>query len=153
MEKASRLARLAATFIDGLIFGIPFIPSYVLAGHTLLHQGRISGVDAWMALAATGIMFNLALVADCVLVGLAAVLVHRNGQSIGKALLGIKVVRSDGGRATLGRIFWLRYFFNTCLTVIPFVGGLYALVDVLMIFGAERRCCHDHIADTIVVRA
>jgi uncharacterized RDD family membrane protein YckC len=68
-------------------------------------------------------------------------------------LLGIKDVRADGSRATLGRIFWLRYFVNTLLTVIPVVGGLYALVDMLMIFGPAKRCCHDYIADTIVVRA
>lgn len=31
------------------------------------------------------------------------------------------------------------------------VFGLFVLVDTLMIFGEERRCVHDYMADTIVV--
>jgi uncharacterized RDD family membrane protein YckC len=80
-------------------------------------------------------------------------LVHRNGQSIGKKCLGIKDVRTDGSRAGFGRIFGLRYLVNTLLTMIPLIGSFYALVDVLMIFGSAKRCAHDYIADTIVVRA
>jgi hypothetical protein len=33
------------------------------------------------------------------------------------------------------------------------LGGFYSLIDALVIFGDARRCCHDYIADTIVVRA
>jgi hypothetical protein len=39
------------------------------------------------------------------------------------------------------------------ITMVPFLGPLYALVDACMIFGEQRRCCHDYIADTIVIRA
>jgi uncharacterized RDD family membrane protein YckC len=91
-------------------------------------------------------------VALCV-AAVTAVLVYKNGQTIGKKLLNIKVVRKDGSRATFGRIFGMRYLLNTLITLIPMVGGLYGLVDVLFIFGAEKRCCHDYIADTIVVQA
>ena len=35
-------------------------------------------------------------------------LVQRNAQTIGKKLMGIKVARKDGSRATLARIFLLR---------------------------------------------
>jgi uncharacterized RDD family membrane protein YckC len=80
------------------------------------------------------------------------VLLQRNGQTIGKKMLGIRIVRSDGSRATLGRIFWLRGFVNGLFYYIPFVGRLYALVDSLAIFGSARRCVHDYVADTIVVR-
>jgi uncharacterized RDD family membrane protein YckC len=65
----------------------------------------------------------------------------------------IKDVRTDGSRASFGRIFGLRYLVNTRLTMVLRLGGLYGLVDVLMIFGSAKRCCHDYIADTIVVRA
>jgi uncharacterized RDD family membrane protein YckC len=37
------------------------------------------------------------------------------------------------------------------LGAIPYVGWLVSLVDPLLIFGKDRRCLHDLIADTIVV--
>jgi uncharacterized RDD family membrane protein YckC len=76
-------------------------------------------------------------------------LVARYGQTIAKRLLEIRVVRSDGSQASLGRIFWLRNVVNALLGIIP----LYALVDLLLIFGERRQCIHDLLADTIVVKA
>jgi hypothetical protein len=37
--------------------------------------------------------------------------------------------------------------------MIPFVGKAVNLIDPLLIFGKEKRCLHDLIADTIVVDA
>ena len=62
-------------------------------------------------------------------------------------------MRSDGTNATLARLAGLRYFANSVLALIPVVGWLYALLDVLMIFRESRKCLHDNIADTIVVKA
>ena len=62
-------------------------------------------------------------------------------------------LRSDGSRAGLARIFWLRNVVGALISWIPLAGGLYALVDLLWIFGGARRCVHDYIADTIVVNA
>lgn len=75
--------------------------------------------------------------------------VRRNGQSIAKKMLHIKVVRSDGSLVSLGRIFWLRNVANAAFSLVPF----YGFVDMLFIFGEQRQCLHDKIADTIVVKA
>jgi uncharacterized RDD family membrane protein YckC len=75
--------------------------------------------------------------------------VSRNGQSIAKKMLGIKVVRSDGSRASLGRIFWLRNVVNGLIGIIP----PYGIVDILFIFSETRQCLHDKLADTVVVKA
>ena len=107
----------------------------------------------WMAVLATGMLFYVGLLIDLLLWVVVAVMVHRNAQSIGKKLCGIKVARTDGSRATLGRIFWLRNVANYVIRFVPAIGPLYGLVDILMIFGEQRRCCHDYIADTIVVQA
>ena len=79
--------------------------------------------------------------------------VVQNGQSIAKKIVGIKVARSDGSRASLGRIFWLRNVVNAIPSIIPFLGYLYMIVDHLFIFGSKRQCLHDKIADTIVIKA
>jgi uncharacterized RDD family membrane protein YckC len=80
-------------------------------------------------------------------------LVSRNGQTIAKKLLGIKVVRADGSPASLGRIFWLRNVVNGLISAVPILGYFYSIIEVLFIFGETRQCLHDRIADTIVVRA
>ena len=80
-------------------------------------------------------------------------LLATRGQTVGKLLTKIRIVRSDGTRASFGRLVGLRFLLNSFLALIPVVGTIYALVDVLFIFRAERRCIHDLIADTIVVRA
>lgn len=79
--------------------------------------------------------------------------VSRYGQTIGKRIVGIKVVRTSGEKAGIGRIFWLRNVVNILPSLIPFVGYVYWLVDGLFVFSASRRCVHDLIADTKVIKA
>ncbi|HMK84421.1 MAG TPA: RDD family protein [Steroidobacteraceae bacterium] len=153
-EKASRGSRLGAAILDGLIFSLPLMPSYIAGFNAVIHSGgRPNALVFWGAMVAAGTLFYVGLLIDLVLLVVTAVLVQRNAQTIGKKIAGIKVARKDGSRATLGRIFWLRNFVNSLLGLIPLIGPFYGLVDVLMIFGEARRCCHDYIADTIVIRA
>jgi uncharacterized RDD family membrane protein YckC len=153
-EKATRGSRLGAAIIDGLIFGLPFLPSYLAAMPTIMHQAKPgAGAAFWGAVVMTGGRFYFGLLALLCTGIITAILVHKNGQTIGKKLLGIKVARKDGSRATLARIFFLRYLLNTVIGFIPLIGPLYGLIDALFIFGEPKRCCHDYIADTIVIRA
>jgi uncharacterized RDD family membrane protein YckC len=39
------------------------------------------------------------------------------------------------------------------VVLLPTVGPFAGLIDVLFIFLKDRRCLHDHIAGTVVVRA
>jgi uncharacterized RDD family membrane protein YckC len=140
-QPADRGTRLGAAILDGVILiALVYLP-LTLAGTLLDRQGAIS------------ILFTIPLViglAGCVVwVWLNVLYVRRNGQSIAKKMLGIKVVRSDGTPATLGRIFWLRNVVNGFLSLLP----LYGIIDVLFIFTEQRQCLHDKIADTIVVKA
>lgn len=141
LELAGRGVRFGANFIDGLILGaviaLPLIS--ILAGSRGANgTPRVSG----------GLML-LSLVGFAVWAWFTIMYVSRNGQSIAKKMLGIKVVRTDGTPATLGRIFWMRNVVNGLLGIIPF----YSWVDPLLIFSDSRQCVHDKIADTIVVVA
>jgi uncharacterized RDD family membrane protein YckC len=158
-EKATRGSRLAAKIIDALIFGVPFLPSYMTAWPTIMGQakaagpGKMGAAGVWSTVAATGMWFYVGVLALLCTLTITAILVHRNGQTIGKKCMGIKIVRKDASRVTLARVFFVRYLANTILTLIPVVGSLYGLVDILFIFGEPKRCCHDYIADTIVIKA
>ena len=80
-------------------------------------------------------------------------LVADNGWTLGKRACSIRVVRSDGSDASVGRIFFHRNCIIALLQMIPFLGSLIGIADPLFIFGDRRQCLHDRIADTIVVQA
>ena len=146
-ELAGRGERLGAAILDIVI-------SVIIVGLPLL-----VGMD-WNAAAAsnwsqalTGLGVSLAGIGALAYLAVTAYLVHKNGQTIAKKIVGIKVVRSDRSRASLGRIFWLRNFVNGIPGSIPYIGNVYGIVDACFIFGDSRQCLHDKIADTIVVKA
>ena len=150
LELAGRAVRLGAFFVDCIV---AFVMIYLPALIVLVASG---GIDAAFESSPAVVDFNTVGVAGLLClcgfiawIWITALLVARNGQTIGKRLLEIQVVRSDGSQASLGRIFWLRNVVNWLLSVIPF----YALVDLLLIFGVRQQCIHDLLADTIVVRA
>lgn len=145
-EPADRGTRLVAAILDGLIaFAMIYLPALIV----FIATGSFADPDQPPDDAVLAIAGTLALVGAIVWIWLTIMFVARNGQTIAKRMLGIKVVRSDGSKASLGRIFWLRNVVNGLLSVIP----LYQLIDYLFIFSEQRQCLHDKIADTIVVRA
>jgi uncharacterized RDD family membrane protein YckC len=152
-QLASRIARLVAVTLDGLLGFIGFAPAYIKNFAQIAQAANSNPLSVWVSLAKSGGWFYFgALVAVIVLI-IDLILLARNGQTIGKKLLGIKVVRVDGSPVTLFRVFFLRYVCNTFLSLIPLLGSIYGLADSLMIFGEKRRTIHDYIADTIVIKA
>jgi uncharacterized RDD family membrane protein YckC len=146
LEPAERVTRLAAAILDGIIaFAMIYLPALIV----LLASGAMDATAAEPNVVALGVAGLLCLIGLIAWIWLTIVNVVRNGQTIAKKMLDIKVVRTDGSKASLGRIFWLRNVVNGLLGIIP----LYGLIDLLFIFGAQRRCIHDMLADTVVVKA
>jgi uncharacterized RDD family membrane protein YckC len=126
---ASRLTRLIAFFVDLLLFAF-------VAG-----IGRAAGRSDGEALA--GLLLIALLVLQVILLG-------RDGQTVGKKLLAVRIVDADTRQhAGFFKTVVLRVVLNGLLSLIP---G-YGLVDALLIFRDDRRCLHDLIAGTVVVRA
>jgi uncharacterized RDD family membrane protein YckC len=154
--KASRGARLGASIIDGLLIGGAMTPAYF---HAIPLIARAepdvprNSMAIWAVVASTGGWFYLGLICGLIVLIINGILAYQNGQTIAKKLLGIKDVRTDGSRVSFARIFWMRNVISICISFIPIVGGFYGLIDSLFIFGSAKRCVHDYIADTIVVRA
>jgi uncharacterized RDD family membrane protein YckC len=160
---AERGARLLAATVDELLLLAVSLPMIIGAMPAMvsLVAGLVAGTGDLESLDTSSILRTLlhgpgtiitvlALIAWCIIT---AWLVAANGQSIGKRLVGIKIVRTDGSRASFARIFLLRNVVNGLPNLLPYVGWLYQLIDPLMIYQESRQCLHDKIADTIVVRA
>ncbi len=140
---ASRGKRLGAVLLDSLVFVLAFF---------------ICMVPLMMIKDATGssspnVMFGVMGVVALILGVVNLVQLHKTGQTIAKRWLGIRIVRSDGSRASLGRILALRSLVPGIIGAIPVIGFLFSLADPLFIFADDRRTLHDKIADTIVVDA
>jgi uncharacterized RDD family membrane protein YckC len=114
---ASRVDRFWASLIDWWIFVSPVV--LVDGGSALT---RSVACVVWLG--ALAYQFALA----------------QRGQSIGKQLRGLRVVRTDGTAVSLPRIVFVR---NALAVIAP--------VDALFIFRRDERCLHDLLADTKVV--
>lgn len=142
---ADRGTRLVAAFLDAMIFSVMvYVPLYAAGAFASVTTETGSAVES--ASVAALLLTAVGFVAYC---ALTIMFMRRNGQSMGKKIVSIKVVRSDGSPASLARLIWLRNVVNWLISLIP----LYFLIDILFIFGEPRQCLHDKLADTIVVKA
>lgn len=77
------------------------------------------------------------------------------GQTIGKKMVGIRIVRTDGGRAGFVRAWFLRSALIHALSLITspivYLVGLFWIVDIGCLWSNHRRMLHDRIAGTRVI--
>jgi uncharacterized RDD family membrane protein YckC len=143
-ELASRSKRFLAAMLDG---GIAVGVIWLLSVLTPINVWDDDGSSLWEPQ-----LFG-ALVGFLTYVALHGYLLAARGQTIGKAILRIRIARPDGSKPSLGRILGLRESLQFLTAVIPMVGQIFVIVDCLFIFRASRRCLHDQIADTVVLQA
>jgi uncharacterized RDD family membrane protein YckC len=142
-ELAGRVTRLGAALIDGIIM-LPF----GLALLFMFFPGIFSGEKPPFP---TSLLVGL--ITSTIWVAINFSLLTRNGQTVGKRLLGIKIARSDRSSCGVWRIVGLRFLIPGFISRIPIFGLLFVLVDLLFIFQKSRRTLHDLLADTIVIQA
>jgi uncharacterized RDD family membrane protein YckC len=163
MVTATRMSRFLAFLVDvspGLIGGL-----VVGVMAVMMMPGLLSGhLDPKSASFATfGVFFLVLFVGAIAWTIWTIVLLYKYGQTIGKKVMGIRVVRMDGTRVSFARFFFLRGLAMAVIVWVVsivglavhvhFAGNLVTLVDYLLIFGGARRCLHDYVADTKVVTA
>lgn len=154
-ELAGRISRLLASLIDTAMSLVP-VALFMLAGYKVFRQYLLTGEVHSTTGAVTAILLASVLLLGLLIWNL--VLLYQYGQTVGKRIIGIRIVRTDGTDAGLARILLLR------IILLGVIGGIigafvehldlvFSLVNVLFIFGAARRCLHDYLADTMVVTA
>ena len=144
VEAATRWSRLAARLIDGLVCFAPlpllFFPCIGSLG-ALLGFAGILAAQVWL-------------------------LVTR-GQTLGKKAMAIAIIRSDGGVPPVGWLLVREFAIPLAVGILRYGGhndpspagkvfqfllGFVWLIDSLFIFSPTRRCLHDLVADTHVVK-
>lgn len=143
LELAERSTRLGAVLIDGAIGLAVTFPVMYLSNFWARAMAQQIGPAELIAWAIGG------FVVFCAIHGYP---LHHNGQTWGKRALKIRIVDLDGRKPDLVRLIGLRYAPVQFCNQVPYVGPLIGLVDSLMIFRADRRCLHDLIAGTRVVK-
>jgi uncharacterized RDD family membrane protein YckC len=150
---ATRTLRLAGAIVDSAasaVFVVPF----------LLYTGD------WTAAISRELSYGaISLGSFASFTAVQVYLLASRGQTIGKWLVGTRIVRADNDEApTLARTLGLRYgtlaigpvataavlVLNGVMLYIPIAFGL---IDIALIFRRDRRCLHDLIARTKVVAA
>ena len=140
---ASRWERLGATMVDSLLITLGTLPTmYLTGGYDGITEGKQPSAEYNLFILATGLAF-FALINFKLL--------RHNGQTIGKRLLGIRIVDLDGNLPGLQQIF-SRYAVYFLPGNIPGAGPVIYWINVLFIFREERRCLHDYAGGTRVVR-
>ena len=132
IRPASRFLRLMATFIDALLVILFALALMLVSG--VLETAEDYANHPMLRVIGLGIASYLLL---------NGWLLWARGQTIGKLIFGIAMVRRDTGeRVPLWRLLLVR---GPVFILLPVIGEL-------TIFGKARRCIHDYAAGTQVIR-
>jgi uncharacterized RDD family membrane protein YckC len=151
---AERWRRLVGAIADGGLEALCWIPTSTAMAQTtsdMISEGTVDPAEFMMAFQES---IHLSLPYLAVLLAVQAVLLAVRGQSIGNLLVRTRIVRAPGGEpAGFLRAFLLRGCLARIIRHLPFVGGIFWIVDSCFIFREDRRCLHDLIAGTKVINA
>lgn len=142
-EYAGFWMRCAAKMVDGLVlYGPALLVERAVVG--LYFNGVTPDIltdwMGWLRMVSLAAPVNLVIA-----IAYSVYFITRFEATPGKRLLGLRVVRSDGGRVGAARVMG-RYFAEQ-LSAIVFLAGY-----VMSAFDEEKRTLHDYLCDTRVVK-
>ncbi|RMG08681.1 MAG: RDD family protein [Planctomycetota bacterium] len=144
---APRSHRLGAYLTDRALC---YFPSTVLVFGGAFVNDELNAVDP---LGTAGIVLGIAWFAFYTLYNW--YLLASRGQTVGKRWVGLKIVRAGGWPVDFASAVVLRNWVTGFLgnpLILSVLGLLVYLLDHLLIFNRDRRCLHDLIAGTFVIR-
>lgn len=139
LDYATPGARFVSQFVDGMLFTIPSFVIFfsIIDWKTFLTPGA-TPPSATFAL--TGVLLFGVVVYE-------GLMLSARGQTLGKMLMGMKVVTPQGGTISAGQA-WGRALARSVMSLLYCLGP----IDALFIFSARHRTLHDRLAKTVVVK-
>jgi uncharacterized RDD family membrane protein YckC len=147
-------SRVGAQLIDGLIIGVGALILFLPVG-AALGVGFADDSDASIGAAIAGLLLWVLCVSIIALLYAPVLMARTNGKTVGRMVLGIRVVRTSGEQITFGFALLREVLIKTVIFGIAgsFTAGLAPLLDVLWpLWDEENRALHDFIANTRVVK-
>ena len=152
-ELAERLARLGASLVDSFLSLLALVPALLSTWRDFVRafqsDGKVSQLW-WVGGGAGQLVATMLILA---LIALQSYLVATTGQSVGKRIARVRIVQMNDQPAGFVRGVLLRNWLFHGLAYVPVGGPILSFVDILFIFRDDRRCLHDLVADTKVIRA
>lgn len=142
IEMAARRVRFAAALVDNLILAVFVAPVGYFLFIDFIKVNEQPPIALWLFF----VVITLA-----VFFAINWKLLNKNAQTIGKYAFDVRIVTSDGSKPGLMALS-KRYLFYLGAPYLPIIGPLLNLIDILFIFSKEKRCLHDLIANTKVVK-
>ena len=151
---ATRSERFAGAFIDGLVQAILILPGSFALGVVLfatVGADNADKVENSLAAKLIGSIGGFVIAAGAFLL-INGYLLATRGQTVGKVLMKTKIVSDGGDQVEFGKLVLRRYLPLWLLGSIPWIGPLFGLANALAIFRKTRKCIHDDIAGTKVIK-
>lgn len=142
---ASRGSRLGASLLDSLIMSVFTLPVMYFTGGF----DSITNPDIQPSLL-YNIGFGLFGLVVFTIINLK--LLTKNGQTLGKKIVGIKIVNLEGELPTWKQNLFRRYAVFFLPGQVPVVGQIFAVINILFIFRKNQKCVHDLAANTKVIK-
>ena len=149
VELATLGQRFQAAVLDKVIFPTVMLVPFIL-GFDLL--GLNAGVDENFTVP-FATQLKVSVLEILLFMALNSYLLKEYGQTLGKRIVGIAVIGENGNKLTLQDMIVKRYLPFWLVAYLPFFGLIITLANYLAIFrGDRRRCLHDDLAKTLVVK-
>jgi uncharacterized RDD family membrane protein YckC len=132
--------RFVAYLIDALIVGFTSVALQAVLLPNMRSNASLAGQAGGLALIGVAYIVGVAIAATY-----EGLFVYKLGATPGKMVLGLRVVRPDGGPISLGRAIG-RYFAKMLSAMILLIGFIMAGFD------REKRGLHDMLVDTRVIK-
>jgi len=140
---ASRWNRLTASIIDSLILSVITVPlmfAFGVFSESSLKYGNDYKLTMTLSLLMVGVFFAIN-----------GRFLSRDGQTVGKKALGIKIVTLEDGHPSFQNNLIPRYAVFFLAGLVPVIGSIFSLANILFIFRSDKRCVHDLFGKTKVV--
>jgi len=144
---ASLVDRLVGAIIDGIVVGIPAVFAGMVMGIVLVGIFPLDSVAFQVASFVLGLPIGIGL-----FIAIQGYLLANYGQTVGKRVVNTQIVSDDNRLIPFVPLILKRYVPFWVLGSLPMVGFLFVLANILAIFRGNRKCLHDEIAGSKVIK-